>query len=82
MTAEENVVRVREAYDAYTHGETARLLDLVDPDLEWTYLDPATVDALPQTCHGQIVALRACRTRAEAMAFAGIAEGPSDNRTG
>ena len=44
MTAEENVARVRQAYAAYTGGDTAALLDMVDPDLEWTYLDPATVD--------------------------------------
>ena len=53
MTAEENVARVREAYDAYTRGDTAALLDLVDADLEWTYLDPATVNPAPQTCHGR-----------------------------
>lgn len=53
MTAEENVARVREAYAAYTHGDTATLLDMVDPDLEWTYLEPGTVNPLPQTCHGR-----------------------------
>jgi ketosteroid isomerase-like protein len=53
MTVDENVARVREAYDAYTRGETATLLDMVDPDLEWTYLDPATLNASPQTCHGR-----------------------------
>ena len=144
MTAEENVARVREAYAAYTRGDTATLLDMVDPDLEWTYLDPATVNPSPQTCHGrgelkvalarqasrglrmeleeilgqddkvlvvvhipgvdahratpandrnyevltmrdgQIVALRACRSRAQALAVAGITEaatrGPDDPR--
>ena len=135
MTAEENVARVREAYDAYTHGDTATLLELIDPDLEWTYLDPATANPSPQTCHGrgelrialarqadrglrmeleeivghddrvlvvvrtpgvaahratpandrnyevltlrdgQIVALHACRSRADAMALAGITDG-------
>lgn len=53
MTAEENVARVREAYAAYTQGDTATLLDMVDADLEWTYLDPATVNPSPQTCHGR-----------------------------
>jgi ketosteroid isomerase-like protein len=53
VTAEENVARVRQAYAAYTAGETAALLDMVDPDLEWTYLDPATVNPSPQTCHGR-----------------------------
>ena len=140
MTAEENVARVREAYAAYTQGDTAGLLDMVDPDLEWTFLDPSTVDPSPQTCHGrgelkvalarqatrglrmeldeiighddkvlvvvhtpgvdahratpandrnyevltlrdgQIVALRACRSKAEGLAFAGInvATGPDE----
>jgi ketosteroid isomerase-like protein len=137
VTTDENVARVREAYAAYTAGDTAALLDMVDPALEWTYLDPATVDPSPQTCHGrgelkvalarqagrglrmrldeilghddkvlvvvhtpgvdahratpaddrnyevltlrdgQIVALRACHSRAEAIEFAGISE-PSE----
>jgi ketosteroid isomerase-like protein len=136
VTADENVARVREAYDAYTQGETAALLDMVDPDLEWTYLDPATVNPSPQTCRGrgelavalarqadrglrmeleeivghddkvmvvvhtpgvdahrampadnrnydvltlrdgQIVALRACHSRAHALAIAGVDAGP------
>ena len=139
MSAEENVARVRLAYDAYTRGETAALLELVDPDLEWTYLDPASVNPSPQTCHGrgelrialarqadrglrmeleeivghddkvlvvvhtpgvdahratpaddrnfevltlrdgQIVALRACHSRAEAMELAGITEVATDD---
>jgi ketosteroid isomerase-like protein len=132
VTAEENVARVREAYAAYSRGDAATLLEMVEPDLEWTYLDPSTVDPSPQTCHGrgelrvalarqagrglrmeldeivghddkvlvvvhipgvdahratpandrnyevltlrdgQIVALRACRSKAEGLAFAGI----------
>jgi ketosteroid isomerase-like protein len=53
VTAEENVARVREAYAAYARGDTSALLELVDADLEWTYLDPATVNPEPQTCHGR-----------------------------
>ena len=53
MTAEENVARVREAYAAYTQGDTATLLDMVYPDLEWTYLDPSTVNPSPQACRGR-----------------------------
>jgi ketosteroid isomerase-like protein len=139
VTAAENVALVRKAYDAYTRGETAALLELVDPDLEWTYLDPATAHPSPQTCHGrgelrialarqagrglrmelddivghddkvlvvvhtpgvdahratpaddrnfevltlrdgQIVALRACHSRAEAIALAGITNIVTDN---
>jgi ketosteroid isomerase-like protein len=134
VTAEENVARVREAYAAYTRGDTEVLLALVDPDLEWTYLEPATLNPSPQTCHGrhelrialarqaasglrmeleeivghddkvlvvihtpgvdahratpaddrnyqvltlrdgQIVALRACRSKAEAMSVAGVTD--------
>jgi ketosteroid isomerase-like protein len=31
---------VREAFLAYERGDVARMMDFVDPDLEWTYLDP------------------------------------------
>jgi uncharacterized protein len=142
VTAEENVARVREAYDAYTRGDTDALLDMVDPDLEWTYLDPATVNPSPQTCRGrgelktalarqtnrglrmeleeimghddnvmvvvhtpgvdayratpaddrnyevltlrdrQIVSLRACHSRAQALAIAGIDAGPGGRPDG
>ena len=27
------------------------MLDRVDPDLEWTYLDPSLEDPEPQVCH-------------------------------
>jgi ketosteroid isomerase-like protein len=53
VTAEENVARVREAYAAYTQGDTATLLDMVDADLEWTYLDPSTVNPSPRACRGR-----------------------------
>jgi ketosteroid isomerase-like protein len=43
---------VRAAYEAYGQGQVNRLLELVDPDLEWTYLDPSMADSQPQTCHG------------------------------
>ena len=44
---------VRQAYQAYTRGDLTGLLDLVDPDLEWTYLNPAFADPRPATCHGR-----------------------------
>jgi ketosteroid isomerase-like protein len=44
---------VRQAYQAYTRGDLDGLLDLVDPDLEWTYLDPEFADPRPATCHGR-----------------------------
>lgn len=44
---------VREAFLAYNRGDIAGMMDYVDPDLEWTYLDPAMQDPQPQTCHGR-----------------------------
>ena len=38
--SEENEALVRSAYEAYGRGDVTRLLELVHPDLEWTYLDP------------------------------------------
>jgi ketosteroid isomerase-like protein len=38
-TANETLVRT--AYAAYEQGDVTALLDTVDPDLEWTYLDPS-----------------------------------------
>lgn len=51
--ANRNEELVRQAYQAYTRGDLTGLLDLVDPDLEWTYLDPAFADPTPATCHGR-----------------------------
>jgi ketosteroid isomerase-like protein len=47
------VALIRQAYMAYLRGETAAMLDLVDPDLEWTYLDPSAAHPRPQVCHGR-----------------------------
>jgi ketosteroid isomerase-like protein len=44
---------VREAFLAYSRGDVAAMMDFVDPDLEWTYLDPGMVNPPPQTCHGR-----------------------------
>jgi ketosteroid isomerase-like protein len=51
--SEDNESVVRAAYEAYGRGEVARLLELVHPDLEWTYLDPSCEDPRPQVCHGR-----------------------------
>lgn len=51
--SEENESVVRAAYEAYGRGEVNRLLELVRPDLEWTYLDPSFADPQPQVCHGR-----------------------------
>jgi ketosteroid isomerase-like protein len=44
---------VRGVYEAYSRGDIAKLLDIIDPGLEWTYLDPTLADPEPQTCHGR-----------------------------
>ncbi len=49
----ENAELVRRAYQAYTSGDLDGMLELVDPDLEWTYLDPALEHPTPQVCHGR-----------------------------
>src|SRR5579859_7695596 len=36
----ENEWVVREAFLAYTRGDISRVLELIDPDLEWTGIDP------------------------------------------
>ena len=49
----ESVKLVRGAYEAYAHGDTRSMLRFIDPDLEWTYLDPSEEDPEPQVCHGR-----------------------------
>jgi ketosteroid isomerase-like protein len=49
----ENAELIRRAYQAYASGDLAGMLALVDPDLEWTYLDPALERPSPQVCHGR-----------------------------
>jgi ketosteroid isomerase-like protein len=44
---------IRHAYQAYADGDLATMLELVDPDLEWTYLDPTLERPTPQVCHGR-----------------------------
>jgi ketosteroid isomerase-like protein len=51
--SQENEALVREAYEAYNRGDTAQLLELIHPGVEWTYLDPADADPQPQVCHGR-----------------------------
>lgn len=51
--ADRNKAVVREAYEAYGRGDVARMLEFVDPELEWTYLNPAVEDPEPETCHGR-----------------------------
>jgi ketosteroid isomerase-like protein len=49
----ENAELIRRAYRAYASGDLDGMLELVDPDLEWTYLDPALEQPTPQVCHGR-----------------------------
>lgn len=50
---EYNETVVRRAYEAYGRGEVAKMLEFVDPELEWTYLDPSFENPEPETCHGR-----------------------------
>jgi ketosteroid isomerase-like protein len=53
MPSDQNVDLVRLAYEAYGRGDAHTMLSFVDPDLEWTYLDPAFEDPEPEVCHGR-----------------------------
>jgi ketosteroid isomerase-like protein len=55
---------VREAYLAYVRGDVARMMEFVDPDLEWTFLDPGLKDPRPQTCCGRGELEKALRRQA------------------
>jgi ketosteroid isomerase-like protein len=41
MTETASEAIIRSAYEGFAEGDLARMLQFVDPDLEWTYLDPA-----------------------------------------
>ena len=56
---------VREAFLAYDKGDIATMMDFVDPDLEWTYLDPAAGNPQPQTCRGRGELEKALRRQAD-----------------
>src|SRR4051812_20574423 len=51
--ANDNVDIIHRAYEAYARGDLATMLTFVDPELEWTYLDPGQPDPEPQVCHGR-----------------------------
>jgi ketosteroid isomerase-like protein len=53
VMADRNEALVREAYEAYGRGDVAGMLEFVDPELEWTYLNPAFENPEPETCHGR-----------------------------
>ena len=49
----ENADLIGRAYEAYANGDLAAMLEFVDPDLEWTYLDPTLEHPTPHVCHGR-----------------------------
>lgn len=56
---------VREAFLAFNRGDIARMMDFIDPDLEWTYLDPAGADPRPQVRRGRSELEKAMLKQAE-----------------
>ena len=65
---------IRRAYEAYSRGDLATMLQLVDPDLEWTYLDPSFEDPEPQVCHGRHDLATALQRQAEHQLKADLEE--------
>jgi ketosteroid isomerase-like protein len=53
VMTDRNEALVRDAYEAYGRGDIPGMLAFVDPELEWTYLDPAFENPEPRTCHGR-----------------------------
>jgi ketosteroid isomerase-like protein len=49
----ENADLIRRVYEADASGDLAAMLEFVDPDLEWTFLDPALEHPTPQVRHGR-----------------------------
>jgi len=43
----------RSAYAAFAEGDLSSVLDLVDADFEWTFLDPSVPNPEPAVCHGR-----------------------------
>jgi hypothetical protein len=48
---QQNEATVRTAYEAYAAGDLPTMLAFIDPELEWTYLDPSLENPEPQICH-------------------------------
>jgi ketosteroid isomerase-like protein len=61
----ENEWIVREAFLAYDRGDVARMMEFVDPDVDWTYLDPGPEGLRPRTCHGRGELEEALRCQAD-----------------
>ena len=56
---------VREAFLAYERGDVTRMMDFVDPDLEWTYLDTDLEDPQPKARRGRGELEKALRQQAD-----------------
>jgi ketosteroid isomerase-like protein len=56
---------VREAFLAYDRGDVARMMELVDPDLEWSYLAPGDESPEPQFRRGRDELEKALRLQAD-----------------
>jgi ketosteroid isomerase-like protein len=56
---------VREAFLAYDKGDVTRMMEFVDLDLEWTYLEPGLEETRPHVCHGREQLEKALRYQAE-----------------
>src|SRR5215472_7588802 len=54
---------VREAFRAYERGDIDRMMDYVDPELEWTYFDPSPEE--PSNCGGRQELKKALRVQAD-----------------
>jgi len=58
-----NADLIRRAYQAYANGELATMLEFVDPNLEWTYLDPSLEHPEPQSAVAAASWSRHCSAR-------------------
>ncbi|HEX9032144.1 MAG TPA: nuclear transport factor 2 family protein [Streptosporangiaceae bacterium] len=56
---------VREAFRAYERGDIAAMMDYVDPELEWTHLDPGLADPELEVCRGREELAKALRLQAD-----------------
>jgi ketosteroid isomerase-like protein len=56
---------VREAFRAYERGDVSGMMGYVDPELEWTYLEPGQEDPRVQTRHGREQLEKALRAQAD-----------------
>jgi ketosteroid isomerase-like protein len=61
----ENEWIVREAFLAYDRGDIPRMMDFVDPDLEWTGPSPGPDDPQPQACRGREELAKALQRQAD-----------------